>query len=177
MTETFISTVRELCNYLPYLYILMFVLSLGLYKQLTSLSLTIILVACAEIFMDAIASPLLTALNDKSVDAIIRLGIWLMFWCYFYALCVYALEKSHIWLNISKGRTLVIIESVFGVLILFELLYFANAFFIQSNAVKAVYHAGLPFAGLSMGVYLFSELLLSIKDHYVSRSNTASDAA
>lgn len=177
MIETFIVTVKELCNFLPYLYILLFVLSIGVHKQISSLSITIILVACAEFIMDAVAGPLFTAVSDTSVDDVIRLSVWMLFWCYFYGLCVYVLEKSHIWLNISKEKILVIIESGFALLILFELLYFANAFFIESIHIELFYNAGLPLVGFSMGIYLSFQLLLSIKDHYVSRTRTASSAA
>lgn len=176
MIETFIYSLKELCKYLPYIYTLLFFLNIAVHKKMSSLSITLILVACAEFIIDSITSSPLMALNDPSVEVIIRLSTWLLFWCYFYALCVFLLEKSHVWLNVSKSRTLVITESVFAVLIALELLHFTMAYFFQNSHLVSIYHFGVPIIRLSMGVYLLSQFLLSIKDHYVSRTHTPSGA-
>lgn len=177
MTESLIFILRELCKYLPYLYILMFIVSIGIHKTMSSLALTVILLACAELIINSITHPLRIALYDQSVDTVIRLSIWLLFWCYFYALCVFILEKSHVWLNISKNHTLVVTESLFAAMIILELLHFTTAFLLTNSDIRSIYHLGIPLISLSMGIFLFCQFLLSIKDHYVSHSYTPSGTA
>ena len=177
MTETFISTFRELCSALPYLYVLMFMLCIGVQKQLSSLSITIILVACAEFIMDTAASPLLTALNDKTITYEVRASIWAISWCYMYAIAVYAFEKSHHWLNIQKGKELFVIQLLFGFSAVLELFDYINLMVFKFPSLFVIYEIGLPALGLAIGLYLITQLLLSIKDRYVNRDHSASNVA
>jgi len=162
---------------MPYLYVFMFLLCIGVQKQLSSLSVTIILVACAEFAMDALASPLLTALNDKSMTYEVRMSMWALFWCYLYAFIVLAIEKSHHWLNIGKGRALFFVQVLFGISAILELIEYVNALVFKTGILAEVYDFGLPTIGLAIGLHLITQLLLSIKDRYVNRDHGASSAA
>lgn len=175
MSLTLLYTLQELCNYLPYLYVLMFILGIGIHKQLSSLSIIIILMACAEFIMDTTGSSLLKALSNRGLADGVGMSIWALFWCYLYAMAVLVFEKSHHWLNLSKGRELITIQALFGLATVIQIIDFVNIMVFQIQAIYIVYEAGIPLIGLAIGVYLLAELLLSIKDNYFV-SHTVSDA-
>ncbi len=171
-----ISTIKELCEHLPYLYLVIFIVSLGTSKQQTSLSITVILMATSEFIISSVNGPLLAALNDKSIEYVVRVSAWTSFWCLFNLTYVCILQKCHEWLNLGKGRVLITAQVSFGVLSLFELLRFLDAMFfnvvsINNVSVKDIYTASIALIGMFVGIYLLVELLLSIKDSHVHRVN------
>ncbi len=166
-----VSTLLEICNYLPHFYVLMFIVSIGTMKQQTSLSITIILVALAEFIMDSVSGPLLSAMSDKSIEYVVRASIWTSFWCLFYLACVFVFQKFHEWLNLTKNRILISVQLLFGSLSILELARYLDAMLLKTDFIKTIYAAGIPIIGLTIGIYLFSELLLSIKATYANRSD------
>ena len=176
MTETIISTARELCNYLPYLYVFMFLLCIGVQKQLSSLSITIILVASAEFIMDNVASPFLSFLNNNTFGYDVKMSMWSLFWCYMYAGIVLFLNKSHQWLNITKETKVKVVQYLFTVLALIQVIDYLNIFLLKSEHLSFVYEFGTPATGLAIATFLLYQLLISIKDHYVNRGRSASTA-
>ena len=68
----------EIRDWLPFLYSLLFVVSIGVFKKHTSLSLIVVLLALFEFISNAITLPLLDIMNDKSIDYVIRLSAWVL---------------------------------------------------------------------------------------------------
>lgn len=165
-----IATLIELCNYLPYLYIAMFVGCIGITKKLTSLSITIILMACTEVLLDAAEIPLFSLVSDKSLEYEVRVGIWLMFWTTCYFVAVFILQKFHDWLNLVKGRAVYRVQALLTAAIAVELITFTNTIFIKTTFIKQMYTAAIPILGLLIGVYLFIELGLSIREKYADHN-------
>jgi len=149
----------------------MFFLCIANSKKLTSLSATIILVASAEFIMDAVASPLFAIASDKTIEYVVRVSAWTGFWTFFYMIIGICLHKAHDWLNLAKGRAVKNVHYLFASLAAAEWLGYVNAFFIKQEFIKTVYAVSIPALGLLLGVYLFIELGLSIKDKYVIRIN------
>ena len=166
-----IATLNELCNYLPYLYVVMFLLCIATSKKLTSLSITIILIACAEFIIDAVAPPLSAISSDRTLEYVVRVSVWTGFWTFSYMIIGIVLHKSHDWLNLVKGRAVKQVHYLLAGLAALEWLGYVNAFFIKQEFIKTLYALGIPALGLLLGVYLFIELGLSIKDKYVNRTN------
>ena len=172
-----IATLIELCIYLPYLYIAMFVGCIGVAKKLTSLSITIVLMACAEVVLDAAEIPLFAFVSDKSIEYAVRVGIWMLFWSYCYLLAVFILQKSHDWLNLVKGRAVYRVQALLTTAVGVEVLTFINTMFIKTAFIKQIYTVAIPLLGLLIGVYLFIELILLIREKYADHTRAVSRTA
>lgn len=170
-----ISTLQGVCDYLPHLYMVMFMVSIGTTKQQTSLSIIVILLSVTEFAMNSVAGPLREALNDKSIEYVVRLSAWIMFWCVVNFLVVLILQKSHEWLNLAKGRVLTTVQVMYGVLVILQLEYFINAMFIKAPILNTIHYAGIPATTLIIGVYLLFELILSLKANYANRDDNSDD--
>jgi len=161
-----IATLNELCNFLPYLYFGMFLVCIGIAKKQTSLSITIILMSCAEFIMDAAAPHLFNFAMDRSIEYEVRVGIWMLFWSYCFMFFALILQKSHDWLNLVKKRAVYIVQALLAALAGVEWITFTNTVFLKTVFIKQMYTAAVPVLGLVIFVYLFIELSLSIKEKY-----------
>lgn len=169
-----IATLIELCNYLPYLYIAMFVGCVGIDKKLTSLSVTIVLMALVEVLLDAAEIPLYSLVSDQSIEYEVRDGIWTMFWSFCYLFAVFIMQKFHDWLNLVKGRAVYRVQALLTAAIGIETITFANTVFLKTTVIKQMYAAAIPVIGLLIGVYLFIELSLSIREKYARHATATS---
>lgn len=151
--------VLEIGSYLPYLYSLLFVVSIGIFKKHTSLSLIIVILALAEFAMEATTLPLLSTLNNKSIEYVIRLGVWVLFWGMVDLLIIWLLQKTHIWLNISKGKELKFVQGAYILLIALLLVHFINRVVTEISIVDLVYHFGVPIINFTIAAYLLFNVL------------------
>ena len=149
----------EIESILPFLYSLLFVVSIGVFKKHTSLSLIVVLLALFEFISNAITLPLLDIMNDKSIDYVIRLSAWVGFWVLSNRLIIELLQRAHEWLNISKGKELVMVQGAYIGLISLLFLYYLNAIFVDSSILSVIPRLGIPTINLSIAGYLLFAML------------------
>ena len=68
---------------LPYLYTLLFVVSIGTTKHLSSLSITVVVLALAEFFSATLNAPFIELIYDQDIEFVLRVGIWVIVWSIF----------------------------------------------------------------------------------------------
>ncbi|MCY7295049.1 hypothetical protein [Alteromonas sp. a30] len=145
---------------MPFIYSLLFVVSIRSFKQYTSLSVIVVLLALFEFASNAVTLPLLNALNDKSITYFYRLSAWVGFWILVDAAIIQTLQKAHVWLNVSKGKELVIVQWAYTVLICLLTMYYLNALSLNSEIIARIPQIGIPIINLSLAGYL---LFVAIK--------------
>lgn len=149
----------EIRDWLPFLYSLLFVVSIGVFKKHTSLSLIVVLLALFEFISNAITLPLLDIMNDKSIDYVIRLSAWVGFWVLSNRLIIELLQRAHEWLNITKGKELVMVQGAYIGLISLLALHYIDRVFTRSDIINVVYQFGIPTINLSIAGYLLFAML------------------
>lgn len=158
-----IQLLLEIRDWLPYIYSLLFVVSIGVFKKQTSLSIIVVLLALFEFTSNSITLPLLELMNDKSIDYVYRLSAWVGFWMLYVYAQIVLLQKAHIWLNVTKGKELVFVQSgLLGIILLF-MLYFTNAMFLKSKVVAYIPQFGIPALNLSIAGFLLFAMLKQVE--------------
>ena len=147
----------------PYIYSLLFVVSIATFKRLTSLSIIVILLALFEFASNEITLPFLELMNDKSIDYVYRLSALIGFWMLYVYAQIVLLQKAHIWLNVTKGKELIFVQSgLLGIILLF-MLYFTNAMFLESKVVAYIPQFGIPALNLSIAGFLLFAMLKQVE--------------
>jgi len=149
----------EIRDWLPFLYSLLFVVSIGVFKKHTSLSLIVVLLALFEFISNAITLPLLDIMNDKSIDYVIRLSAWVGFWVLSNRLIIELLQRAHEWLNITKGKELVMVQGAYIGLISLLAIDFINQITFKTIVIDVLYRFGIPTINLSIAGYLLFAML------------------
>ena len=158
-----IQLLSEIRDWLPYIYSLLFVVSIGVFKKQTSLSIIVVLLALFEFTSNGIFTPFLELVNDKSTAYVYRLSAWVGFWMLYVYAQIVLLQKAHVWLNVTKGKELVFVQSgLLGIIILF-MLYLTDRLFIKNDLLHQVYQFGIPALNLSIAGFLLFAMLKQVE--------------
>ncbi|MCY7294604.1 hypothetical protein [Alteromonas sp. a30] len=153
----------EIGSYLPYLYTVLFLLSAATSKKLNSASIIVVFLALAEFVMYPINEPLLAYFNEVGLTYTFRLCAWVVFWVTVAYLQIYLLQKLHIWLNVSKGRHLEVVQyGISGIIALF-LIVLVNQLFFKVEALELLYRLGVPFINFAIAGYLLYAVLKNVE--------------
>lgn len=153
----------NLGSYLPYLYTVLFLLSAGISKKLTSLSIIVVFLALAEFVMYPINGPLLAYFNELGLTYTYRLCAWVVFWVAIARLQIHLLQKLHEWLNVSKGKALERVQyGISGIIALF-LIDLINQLIFKTEILDWLYRFGVPFINFSIAGYLLFAVLKHVE--------------
>lgn len=151
--------VLEIGSYLPYLYSLLFILSIGIFRKHNSLSLIVVVLAIAEFAMITVRDVLVEVMLDKSIEYVIRLGVWVLFWSIVDLFIIWLLQKSHEWLNLTKGKELKTVQGAYILLIGLHFVMFINRMIIQVEPLDMLYQFGVPIINFTIAAYLMFNVL------------------
>ena len=143
---------------LPYLYTLLFVVSIGTTKHLSSLSITVVVLALAEFFSATLNAPFIELIYDQDIEFVLRVGIWVIVWSIFSFLVVLILQKCHEWTNTSKGIELKIVQAAYVISIVLHTLMFVNQMLVHLTFLDRIYNFGIPFINFSIAGYLLLQV-------------------
>ncbi|UAA37386.1 hypothetical protein KIH87_11740 [Paraneptunicella aestuarii] len=163
---TTVDTLREVAVNTSYLYSLVFLVGIALFKKQTSLVITSTFLAIAEFIMQAINDPVREFFNDKSVEYVLRLSGWIVFWSLVALFIIAMLQKVHQWLNIAKGRELKVVQSCYVVVILLHGMFYINAMFLGTTILDMGYRYGILIMNIGIALYLLTELLIQARKKY-----------
>lgn len=155
--------VLEIDSYLPFLYTLLFLLSAATSKKLNSASIIVVFLALAEFVMQSVTGPLLTYLNEVKLTYAFRLCAWVAFWVTVARLQIYLLQKLHVWLNVSKGRYLEVVQYGISSIIALFLIDLINQLIFKVEALDLLYRLGVPFINFAIAGYLLYAVLKNVE--------------
>ena len=147
----------------PYIYSLLFVVSIATFKRLTSLSIIVVLLALFEFTSNEITYPFLDLVNDKSIAYAYRLSAWAGFWMLYVYAQIVLLQKAHIWLNVTKGKELVFVQWGLLSIILLFMVSLIDRIFIQNSVLDILYRLGIPALNLSIAGFLLFAMLKQVE--------------
>ena len=81
------------------------------------------------------------------------------FWVLSNRLIIELLQRAHEWLNITKGKELVMVQGAYIGLISLLFLYYLNAIFADSSILSVIPRLGIPTINLSIAGYLLFAML------------------
>ncbi len=161
----------EIGDYIPYLYSLVFLVSIAMSRKLTSLSIIVILLAVAEFAMHSARDPIRELLNDKTIEYIVRLSAWIVFWTLVDLFIIIVLQKVHQWLNLAKTRELMVVQGCYLLIMCLHLMFFVNAWFVQISFIDTAYRLAIPIVNITIAVYLLVELLLYARNSRADKTD------
>ncbi len=148
--------------YFPFLYSVLFFVSIGVLKRTTSLALTVLVLALAEFTMSAIRDPVWAFASDQSINYEVRLAAWYGCWFLCNIVIAFVIQYIHVWLNITRGREASIILLVrMGFVVMHFISYFNQAF-LDVQVIETVYQIGIPMLNLGVAVFLLYSMLRSL---------------
>lgn len=153
------SALLQLDSIIPFLYSFLFLVSIGVFKKHSSLSLIVVILGLAEFAMHSITMPFLNFLDGDDIPYYMAMALWVGVWVAIDVFIIYILQKTHFWLKINKGPELIFVQSAyFGLIVLLSINYI-NRMLIKSDAIELIYNLGIPSINLSIAGYLLFALL------------------
>ncbi len=149
----------KLGDFLPYLYSLLFFVSIGVSKRATSLAITVLVLAMAEFFMNGLRDPVLAFASDEQFNYEARLAVWYGCWVVGNVAIVFALQYTHVWLNVTREREASIIILVLMGYVVMHSIGFFNRVFVDIPAISLFYQIGIPTLNVGVAVFLLYSML------------------
>lgn len=153
------ALLTEIHVVVPYLYSLLFLVSIGVFKKNTSISIIVVILALFEFIASSITFPFLEFLDGDDIPYYMAMALWVGFWVSVDVFIIYILQKAHFWLKINKGPELVYVQGAYLGLISLLALHYINRMIIKVDAIDLIYHYGIPAINLSIAGYLLFALL------------------
>lgn len=161
----------EIDSYLPFLYSLVFIVSIGVCRRVNSLTIIAAFLAILEFISSAVTLPLLNVLNEREIERVVAFSAWSLFWTLVALFTVVMLQQIHVWLNIEKKRELKTVQGFNVFLIILYLVDYTNSIFIKSDWLAYFYSIAVPTTFISIASYLLFELAKHARFAYVHRDN------
>ncbi len=146
-------------DHLAFLYLLLFFVGIGVSKRATSQALTVLVMALAEFSMNAIRYPVWDFTSDLAIDYEIRLFVWYTCWVVSTGVIAFALQYTHVWLNVTRVREASIILLILMGYIAMHCISFFNQAFFEVQAIHLFYQIGIPTLNLGIAVFLLYSML------------------
>lgn len=138
--------------------------SIGVYKCATSLTIVSVILALGEYSQEVIKRPLWEFVADNSYDYDLRIMAWVGVWVVTYTIMIVTLHKLHIWLNVTKSKEARVVQWILTGSLILQILKYLDEILISSKAMLMLYQFGIPIINLSLAVYVLYVLLRKILD-------------
>lgn len=165
------NTLLEFNSYLPYLYSLVFLVSIGVCRRINSLTIIASFLALTEFMSNEAIYPLLDILNEPSIEYIVALSAWAVFWTLVALMTVVILQKVHQWLNVAKERELKTVQGFYLFIIVLHIIDYTNSVFLKVDWIAYLYSIAIPTTFISIAGYLLFELAKHARQAYVNRDS------
>lgn len=142
----------ELGDNLKWLYSLLLVAGFLYYKQINSLSVTLIFLTISEWAMNHLRDPLYDYVMDLAHNEAVV--IWSLTWFFFCFATIFAIQFSHKRLNLASTKTsLFVVTSYLGIMAL-QTIRLIDDQFLNTNWIALLYRFGVSSINISIGLVI-----------------------
>ena len=156
--ENFLTSID---NSLIYLYSLMLLASIYVFRRFSSATLSSLVIIFSELVMNPIRGPLLEFVTE--IGRPHSLMIWFGTWITANAVIIAILHFTHKWLKLGAGRYYKTVGVGFSALMLMQVIGYFDEMYIQSALLDAVYRFGIPSINIGMAIAMVVNIFVETK--------------
>lgn len=164
--DVFVEEINEVIfqyyGIIPFLYSLIFVASIGVYKCATSLTITSVVLALGEYAQEIVKRPLWEFVAESSIEYNYLIMLWVGVWIVASTIMIIILHKLHVWLNVTKSKVAQVVQWVLVVSILLQIIKYLDEILIQSDSILLLYQFGISCINICLIIYMLYSLFRNI---------------
>ncbi|UAA39833.1 hypothetical protein KIH87_05620 [Paraneptunicella aestuarii] len=157
-----LETVFAIDDFLPFLYIIICLVSVAHFQMTTSLSLLTTVICIAEFANNAVRSPVWDSLPylDPDIARIVWTGLWVSI----NFITVWVVYRIHVWRNIAISTEAYAFNWLLITQNILITLRYLSAITVKSEYYAIFYQYIIPISNVGLGIYLIFALIRNLYD-------------